>query len=129
MPSGSRVASGPAFEFAGTPSPRPLQGWGFGAPPICDGEILTCANSRSSGMGSFAFKLAAFDVTADGALGHGSRVVQILALRHKSREGGDRHRVAAVFVRLEKSGVFALHAPTAFHLTILDRNPNHALSF
>jgi hypothetical protein len=55
-------------------------------------------------MGSFAF-FRPLDVAADGILGHGSRVLQVLAFRHKSREGVNRHRVAAVFIRLEKGGV------------------------
>jgi len=117
-----------AFEFAGAPSLRLLQGWGFLGLRLCDDRNLDLRGFAFDWDGLFRL-LQALDVTADGVLGHGSRVLQILAFRHKFREGGDRHRVAAVFVRLEKGGLFVLHAPAAFHLIILDRNPNHALSF
>jgi hypothetical protein len=63
--------------------------------------------------------LQSFDVTADGALGHGSCVLQVLAFRHKSRERGDRHRVAAVFVRFEKSSAFADSVFAVLHFSIV----------
>jgi hypothetical protein len=60
--------------------------------------------------------LQALDVTADGVRGHDSRVLQVLAFRHKPGRVG----TVAVFVGLEKSGVFARLPSGSFHLFILD---------
>ena len=92
--------------------------------PYTTTEILTCAFFLLDWDGLFGL-LQALDVTANGILGHPSRVLQILAFRHKSREGGDRHRVAAVFVRLEKGRVFTSFASGSFHLFILDQDLHH----
>jgi hypothetical protein len=84
---------------------RLLQGWVLG---------LHLRDDRNPKVFGFAFGgnrlfrfFQAFDVTLGRILGHCSRVLQILSFRHKTRECGDGHGVAAMFVHLEKGGVFA----------------------
>jgi hypothetical protein len=73
--------------------------------------------------------LEPLDVTLDGVFGHGSCVLQVLALSRKSREGGDFHRVASVFVSLENSGVFVDPLFPGLHACILNQMLQGDLSF
>lgn len=82
-----------------------------------DGNLYLCCFPLDRN-GLFRF-LQPLDLTLDGVFGHGSRVFQILAFSHKSREGGDRHGVPDVFVRLEKSGVSSDSFRGVLHLSII----------
>lgn len=105
---------------------------------LCKGGVLGVhlRRDRNPELGGSAFEwdvlfrlLQALDVAADGILGHGSRVLQVLALRHESRKGGNRQRVAVMFVSLEEGCIFARLASDFFHLFILGQGPHHVLSF
>jgi hypothetical protein len=108
------------FEFAGAPSLRFLQGWRFEV-RLRDNGNFHLRGFPLDGNGVFRF-LPAFDVAADGVLGHRSPVAQILSFRDQPRKRGNRHGVSSVFVGFKKRGVFMDPVPDCSNCNPL-RNP------
>lgn len=63
--------------------------------------------------------LKPLDVTLDGILHHGSRMIQVLALRYKSGQGRNRNCIPAIFVGLEKGRVLVNAILAVLHTFII----------
>jgi hypothetical protein len=73
--------------------------------------------------GFFRF-LKPFDVTLDGVLGHGSRVIQVFALGCEAGQRWNSDRIPTMFFRVQKRRVFMGAILAVLHESILDQMLN-----
>ena len=59
------------------------------------------------------------DVTTNGVLGHGPRVIQILSFGDKARKGGNRHGVTIMLIGFKKSSVFVYPICVVLQVSII----------